>query len=133
MEMLIGSSGHRNLAIASSLELNKTLDSLKSLIPLVLWHGSVQEQQTSVYCKENWRQCNDKPEFISFLSMHFAKYYTCFQQFERPAHYRLCQVRLYTVMANHTENRHFSCMYAVTSVGSYAVTSVGSSMKIFGV
>ena len=51
-EMLIGSNGQRNLAIASAPKLNKTLDLLKSQIPRFLWHGSVQEQQTRVYCTD---------------------------------------------------------------------------------
>ena len=55
-EILIGSNGQRNLAIASSPKLNKALGSLKSQIPGFLWHGFVEEQQTRVCCKENWRQ-----------------------------------------------------------------------------
>ena len=67
-EMLIGSNGQRNLAIASSPKLNKTLDSLKSQIPRFLWHGSVQEQQTRVYCTD---------ELEAMISPNLYVFYPC--------------------------------------------------------
>ena len=79
-------------------------DDLASQLPTFFWHSFVKDKQASSY-NTSKSVAQELDSYACLLQMDFAENFTCLWQNEiQSAHWRQCQVSIYTVMVYHREH-----------------------------